>query len=142
MTWKEIVKAPTPNYRKRGFMSRGGAKYSVIDGSLMAQIVKGLGLPEKDEDGDKIEYEEDYDYLDLDISADIDSPDIAITVKPKGKISIYNSEDTITPVYTFKEDEIIMEDFSVDIPIGDKVTLDFEIVDFSDGKLYLELTGK
>ena len=140
MSWKEIVKAPTPNYRKRGFMRRGGAKYSVIDGSLMAEIVKGLGLPEKDEDGDKIQYEEDYDYLDLDISADIDSFDITIKVKPKGKISIYKTEDTITPVYTFKEDKIIMEDFSVDIPIGEKVTLDFEIVDFRDGKLYSELT--
>jgi hypothetical protein len=140
MSWKEIVKAPTLNYQKRGY--RGGAKYSAINDSLMAQIVKGLGLPEKNEDGDEIQYEEDYDYLDLDISADIDSPDITITVKPKGKISIYTSENTITPVYTFKEDKIIMEDFSVNIPVGEKVTLDFEIVDFNDGKLYLELTGE
>ena len=141
MSWKEIVKAPTPNYQKKRFIRRGESKYSVIDGNLMAEIVKGLGLPEKDEDGDKIQYEEDYDYLDLDISADIDSPDITITVKPKGKISIYKSEDTITPVYTFKEDEIIMDD-AIDIPVGEKVTLDFEIVDFHNGKLYLELTGK
>ena len=139
MSWKEIMKAPTQNKDSR-FGYRGSREYSAIGDSLMAQIVKDLGLPEKDEEGYEIEYEEDYDYLELDISADIKSPDITITVKPKGKISIYTTDSSSKPVYTFTEDKIIMEDFSANIEIDKTTTLDFEIVDYSNGKLYLELT--
>ena len=138
MSWKDIMKAPTAN-RDARFGYSGNRKYSEVDDNLMAQIVKDLDLPEKDEDGDAIDYYENYDDFELDISADIENHDITITVKPKGEIHIYNEEGD-KKLHTFTKDKIKIEDSSLKIEIDEKMTLDFEFVDYSNGTLYLEVT--
>ena len=137
MSWKEIMKAPTVNHSRLGY--RGNRKYSDVDDNLMAQIIKDLDLPEKDEDGETIDYFENYDDFQLDISADIEDHDITITVKPKGEIHIYNN-DGVKKLHTFTEDKIKIEDSSLKIEINEKMTLDFEFIDYSNKTLYLEVT--
>tara|TARA_R110001592_G_scaffold348547_1_gene642774 strand:+ start:288 stop:716 length:429 start_codon:yes stop_codon:yes gene_type:complete len=138
MSWKKIIKAPTMN-RDGRFGYRGNRKYSDVDDTLMAQIIKDLDLPEKDEDGDTIDYYENYDDFQLDISADIEDHDITITVKPKGEIHIYD-DDGDKKLHTFTEDKIKIEDSSLKIEIDEKMTLDFEFIDYSNKTLYLEVT--
>ena len=134
MSWKKIIKAPTGNYMDRFY--RGKRKYSSMNDFLMAQIVRDLGLPEKDEDGDEIEYYEYYDYFELYISAKVDGNSIKVTVLPKGEIEIFNDDER---VHTFTEDKIKI-DGDVKLQLDEKMTIDFEFEDYSDGVLYLGLT--
>ena len=103
---------------------------------LMVQIVRDLGLPEKDEDGDEIEYYEYYDYFELDISAKIDGDSITLRILPKGEIEIFDGDKS---VHTFTEDKIQI-DGDVNLQLDEKMTIDFEFEDYSDGVLYLGLT--
>ena len=134
MSWKKIIKAPTRNYMDRFYS--GKRKDSEMADSLMAQIVRDLGLPEKDEDGNEIEYYEYYDDFELDISAKVDGDSITLSILPKGEIEIFDGDES---VHTFTEDKIQI-DGDVNLQLDEKMTIDFEFEDYSDGVLYLGLT--
>lgn len=134
MSWKKIIKAPTRNYMDRFYS--GKRKDSEMADSLMARIVRDLGLPEKDEDGDEIEYYEYYDNFELDISAKIYDDSIELTVLPKGEIEIFDGDKS---VHTFTS-PMIQIDGDVNLTLDEPMPLDFEFEDYHNGRLYLGIT--
>ena len=135
MSWKNIIKAPTSNDRKKdGSWNpsyRGNRKWSSMHDGIMADIVKDLGLPEDDE------YWEYYDDFQLDITSTVDSHAVTINVKPKGIIEIYDGSDKV--VHTFTEDKIKLDGSSIEIEFNQKVELDFEFVQYYNGVLEIGL---
>ena len=135
MSWKDIIKAPTSNDRKKdgswNRSYRGNRTWSSMDDGIMADIVKDLGLPE---DGEYYEY---YDDFQLDITSTVDFHTVTINVKPKGVIEIYNEDEKL--VHTFTEDKIKLDGSSIEIELNQKVELDFEFVQYYNGVLEIVL---
>lgn len=140
MSWKEIIKAPTSNKdaapRWSGY--KGNREYSYIDDDMMEQIVKGLGLPETNEDGEKIEYEEEVDFELVPFFKALGNGQYELEIKFEGQLKIW-AEDASNAAHTFKVDDIEYESSTIEAQLEKPFSLDYEFSQYYNGKILLDV---
>ena len=140
MSWKKIVKAPTSNKDGRYSRYKGSRSYSYIDDDMMEQIVKDLGLPEKNEDGEKIEYEEEVDFDLVPSLKPLGNGQYELEIKFEGQLGIWSDDDNAkNAAHIFKADDIEYESSTIEAQLEKPFSLDYEFSQYYNGKILLEV---
>ena len=142
MTWKNIIKAPTRNEDTQyGGGYKGTRTHSEVDDEMMAKIVKDLNLPKMDKDGEEIDYYEEPDVHlipSLELVGEKYTGEYKLVIKFEGNIAIW-AEDADDPSHTFTADDIEFENSSIEFNNKWPVALDYELSQYYDGKIYLDV---
>jgi hypothetical protein len=142
MSWKKIVKAPTSNKKGQRYRPnyKGNRPHSYIEDEMMKQIVKGLDLPETNENGEKIEYEEQVDFDVIPSFKVLGNGQYELKIKFKGQLEIWSDDDDAkNAAHIFKVEDIEYEGSTIEAQLEKPFSLDYEFSQYYNGKILLDV---